>query len=382
MKRGVARYSSLKERLLSRYRFELATREDDAELRRLMANNTMPGNVSLSFHREPSFFDAAAIEGPFHQTVICRDNNNNAIVGLGSRSIRNRYVDGQIEPIGYLSSLRLNSDHRSMGLVARGFRYFRELDRDERTKLYVTTIAEGNKPAERTLLNSRAGLPTYRRIGTLLTLSLSLRRCESVTAARIEVRNAQVDDLPSIVSFANKVGARKNLFPQYVENDFLGETGTFRRLELSRLFIALEAGKVVGMVGLWDQSGFKQTIVNGYSQWLKLSRPFVNRWFHWRGDPPLPAPGQELRAYVGTLMVVVDDRIDVAKALIAAACVSNRGDIGRLLLGFDSRCSIGKVLASRASHRYTTAIYLVSWETEQFDRWDNGRGIYMELGCL
>ena len=46
-----------------RYQFEIATRADDAELRSILAATPMDGVISLSFRREPSFFDAAIVEG-------------------------------------------------------------------------------------------------------------------------------------------------------------------------------------------------------------------------------------------------------------------------------------------------------------------------------
>ena len=43
---------------MSRYRFELATRVDDDELRKVMAATPTAGMISVTFEREPSYFDA------------------------------------------------------------------------------------------------------------------------------------------------------------------------------------------------------------------------------------------------------------------------------------------------------------------------------------
>ncbi len=54
-------------------KFELARAEDDPGLRRLLRANPMPGSISLSFEREPNYFNASLIEGRFHQTLVAHE---------------------------------------------------------------------------------------------------------------------------------------------------------------------------------------------------------------------------------------------------------------------------------------------------------------------
>src|SRR5262245_44781440 len=118
--------------LVSLYRFELATADDDADLRRVMAETPMPGAMSVAFRREPSYFGAAVVDGRFRQVVVCREADTGRVVGFGSRSVGERYVNGRPASVGYLSSLRLLEAHRNRGLVARGYAYFRQLHADGR----------------------------------------------------------------------------------------------------------------------------------------------------------------------------------------------------------------------------------------------------------
>ena len=117
---------------MSRYRFELATPADDADLRHILAETPMAGRISVSFRREPSYFDAAVVEGEFRQVVAARDCGADKLVGFGCRSIRMRYVNGLPQQIGYLGGLRLLIGHRNRGLVARGYKFFRQLHSDRR----------------------------------------------------------------------------------------------------------------------------------------------------------------------------------------------------------------------------------------------------------
>lgn len=346
----------------------------------------MSGEVSLSFRREPSYFAACQLDGDKTQTIVCRELESNRIVGLGSRSVRERYVDGQVERIGYLSTLRLDKEHRRRGLVARGFRFFKRVDQDikgsSRAKFYVTTIADGNSAAEQTLLGGRAGLPHYRRIATWNTYSISMRRCRTGPIPGVEIRPVLESELGMVIDYLNTFGATRNLFPVYCTEDFDPRAGTFRDMERSQLFVAWDGDEIIGTFGLWDQTAFKQVVVEGYSSWLRFCRPMYNAWASWKRDPKLPKPGEVLEHVVGTLLVVRNDRADVADLLVSKAHESFCSTPTRLLLGFDSRSPLSTSYAARASHEYTTGVYLVSWNPMQWKEYNTDRWIYLELGCL
>src|SRR6185295_2018695 len=84
---------------MSRYQFDVATEADDADLRRVLAETPMPGRIAVSFRREPSYFAAAEIDGRFRQVVAARELNSGRIIGFGSRSVCQRYVNGLPTPI-------------------------------------------------------------------------------------------------------------------------------------------------------------------------------------------------------------------------------------------------------------------------------------------
>src|SRR5258706_136240 len=88
-----------------RFRFELATAEDDAQLRQRMAEDWMRGDLSISFRREPSYFAACAVQGIETQVIKCTDLETSQIVGMGSRSLRMAFINGQPVRVGYLSDL-------------------------------------------------------------------------------------------------------------------------------------------------------------------------------------------------------------------------------------------------------------------------------------
>src|SRR5216683_961775 len=76
-----------------RFEFALATEADDGELRELLRHISMPGNITLAFLREPSFFLAEQAGSAASQVLICKDRQKGQVVGMGSRSIRCVYID-------------------------------------------------------------------------------------------------------------------------------------------------------------------------------------------------------------------------------------------------------------------------------------------------
>ncbi|HEV2844082.1 MAG TPA: hypothetical protein VG477_04480 [Thermoanaerobaculia bacterium] len=78
---------------------EPATPEDDPELRRLLRDNPMDGEIRVSLEREPNAFLAAAVEGEPHRTIVARLPGG-GIAGMGSRSVWNAFVNGEPHRLG------------------------------------------------------------------------------------------------------------------------------------------------------------------------------------------------------------------------------------------------------------------------------------------
>ncbi len=371
---------------MSRFRCELATAADDRQLRDVLAATVMPGRIAVSFCREPSFF-AAAVEGPFHQVVVVREEQTGRIAGFGSRSVRTMAVNGQHRPIGYLSSLRLLAEFRSLGLLARGYALFRELHADGRTKLYLTTIAEGNDRAIGLLTSGRAGLPAYHFAGRYHTLAipLSRRRVRSAgTNGDVTVRTATRDDLDEMLAFLAAAGPRRQFFPRYGAGDFFSGEATFKDLRPKDVLLAFRGGKLVGTLAAWDQHGFRQTVVAGYQGLLRWARPIINGWAKIRRLPSLPAEGAAFRYLTGAAYVVADEDPYVAGTLLQSMIARNAGGPNRhMLVGLHESDPLLPAVRPFATNTYDTRLYLVTFDDgERLRGTLDGRPPYLELGTL
>jgi hypothetical protein len=65
-------------------------------------------------------------------------------------------------------------------------------------------------------------------------------------------------------------------------------------LPLGRIMLAKKDGKLKACGALWDQRGFRQTVVHSYCRVLGLMRPLVNAGLQVLHRPLLPPPGSVL----------------------------------------------------------------------------------------
>src|SRR5687767_6181612 len=86
--------------LARRFDVRLASAADDEEVRRLLRAHALPGDVTLTFEREPDSAIAAATEGDVHQTMVARERVDGRIAGIASRAEREVFLNGRPARIG------------------------------------------------------------------------------------------------------------------------------------------------------------------------------------------------------------------------------------------------------------------------------------------
>ncbi len=155
--------------------FAVAGEADDADIRRLLRDNPMPGKVSLSLEREPHYFADAGLPGESKQTIVARDGGR--LVCAGSCAIRQRFVNGTPRRVGYLGGLRLDARHAGrFDILRRGYEFFHELQTDSPADFYFTSIVADNERARKFLERGLPGMPRYEFVGEFVTMLLPAKR--------------------------------------------------------------------------------------------------------------------------------------------------------------------------------------------------------------
>jgi len=348
-----------------RFDVELACAADDERVRRLLREHALPGDVVLTFEREPDSAIAAAIEGDVHQTIVARGRNVGEIAGIASRAERDVFINGRPARLGYLGQLRADlRGHRVGALLDDGFAFCHTLHQQGTVAAYLTAIVEDNHAARRLLCGLRSpSAPRFIRAGGLVTTAIPRPRGPRLRVSTgLEIRRGSVELLQDIVACLDRNGRRYQFTPRWTIEDLLSPTRT-PGLEPWNFLVAIAGGRVVGCAAMWDQRGFKQVVVRGYSERLARWRRVVNLAGSWVGVPALPAVGRPLEFVYLSHVAVDDDRPDVTAALVSEARRRLAAGVNYMVTAF----AVGSpMLAAAGRHRtYRSALYLACWADGQ-----------------
>jgi len=367
----------------TRFAITLAEHGDDAELRALLRENSMNGSMQVTFEREPDFFAACAIRGGFYQVGVGRNLESGRIVGLGTRSIAHAFVNGRPVPFGWLSDLRLQPAYRGGTLVARGYRFLRELHADGRVNVYGTVIFQDNRTALRTIAATRAGLPAYHDLGTIHCPGINLRRRKPAKAADCDIVRGGCELLPEIVDCLNRNNARKQFAPVHDVESFI-HGNRWKDFQPSDFYVACRNSKVIGVLGRWDQSAFKQTRVISYGRRLRWIVPAANAVQTLLGAPSYPEPGQYVRFFYVSFIAVDQDDVGVFRALLRRVYNDAVGSSFRYaMLGLHERDPLLAALEDYSLTPFAGRLFCVCFPGgEQVYRSLDRRAPYVEAATL
>lgn len=368
------------------FQVDLAGLDDDAAIRRLLAANAVPGRVTITFEREPDYFAGCATMGRSCQVLAARAGDQ--IAGVACRATRPMFVNGRETEIGYLGQLRVDRRFRGHWLVSRGFRFLKRLHDDNPVPAYLLSVIEENREALGVLIERRRqGFPVFHELGRLLTLALPLKPLKQTGSSLLcEVNQASRNDLPAIVDFLRRRGAARQFFPAYSEEDFCGDATLGFRVE--DFFLARREGKSAGVIGLWDQSSFKQTVPRGYAGWLRLARPVYNFGARLLSRPLLPGVGEKISCAYASFVCIADDDPEVFRALLRRVygVAAERG-FSYLMMGLDERDPLLRVAQTYSHIAYRSRVFLAGWENEansfkRFYEQLDDRIPYLEIAAL
>jgi len=339
-----------------RVSFALATQADDADIRRLLRENPMPGQITLTLEREPDYFVDAGLPGTEKQTIIA--NEGGRVVCVGSCATRERFVNGQPHRVGYLGGLRL--DVRVTGrfdILRRGYEFFRELQVDNPADFYFTSIAADNAPARKFLERGLPGMPVYEFIGEFVTALLPVKNFVPVRDG-LETDNLDFNEL---LECLDKHGRDY----QFAACWSARELSALQSLNLKadNFRIVRDGGRILACAALWDQRTFKQTVICGYAPWPARTRPVVNFAADIIGTPRLPAVGSTLAQAFLSHFAIAKGRMDALPRLVMnlSTLAAERG-IEFLTLGFAANDPRLAIIRARFKRReYRSRIYIVRW---------------------
>jgi len=316
----------------------------------------MAGWVSLSLEAEPDASLALEIEGERHTTVLVRERAGGALLGMGSRSVRRVYYDGQIARLGYLGRLRAAGGRRGLARLAAGFAAIEASRRSDELDFDLTSVVADNSAARRLLERGVRGLPSYRELCSLSTFLVPTGGRFQRTA---RVRAAADPELGEIAAHLDACQRELQFAPVWTEAD-LRSGARCRGLAPGDFLVLRQAGELVGCAAIWDQRAFKQVVVRGYAPLLARTRPVVNLALRGLGQPRLPRAGETLAIAHLSHLAVRDWDPEIAAELIAAARAraAERG-LNLLALGATESHPLRPLFARLPAREYRSTLYCV-----------------------
>lgn len=338
---------------------------DDAALRGILRHTPLPGSVSVTLEREPSFFQGD-VDALRHDVAVMHGADSR-IIAFGSRIERRVWLNGEMQTVAYLSDLRVLPEHRKSSgrILIKGFHYMREMEAAHPTAATYTAIFEDNNAARRVLVGGRAGLPDYVDQGRLFCPALLVHRhMHRPRAARGEYRLATRSDLTGIAAFLNNSFRHRNLAPVHSVEDFAAGT-RWPGLRAEDFILAVDGDRLIGCIAVWDLRAFRQIRVRTYNGLLRRMHGVLSFGMKSLGWRPLPRPGEFLPAAFASFFAVADDDLAVAKSLLdQARYEASRRDIGFLFTCLHERDPLLPALKRWPSIRSTGRLYEVVFDGE------------------
>ncbi len=363
------------------FRFAAATPSDDLEIRKLVGGLAMPGAVAVRFGREPDYFLGTTIQGDPCDVLIARHAIDGALAAVMVRAARQVFINGQPRRVAYIGQIRVAPRFQGRWLMQRAVLELARL-RDP-TMPYLGVIAADNPVALGTIAGRRPpGSPRLARVARLRSLAFILHDRWQRPRTRLPVERGKPANQEELADFLHVHGHRRQFFP-VVEREQLSDGRTYRGLRLEDLGIVRRDGSIAGVLGSWEQSGYKQETVAGYGPRLQRLRPGYDVLARLLGAPRLPRMGEAIRTAYGCLRCVVDDDPEVLRALLAAAKERARWQRQAfLMLAFDERDPQLRELGRSPHVTYRSDIFLGSFGGEDPAAVLDGRPAYIEIGTL
>jgi len=365
--------------------FRQAEPQDDRSLREILRATPLPGWVTLSYEREPCYFNGCAIEGDTH--TVLASTPDGAPIGFFSRSVRTAWVKGRVMRLGYLGQLRLLPQWRGRSrAILRGFEVCRELldDGHQETPYYLTSILSDNTRARRILTSGIKGMPTYLPLRGFLTLVAATAQpwARRRTSPPYVLSKATESDLEALASLLQTCGRGYTLHPHWDSQALRALQSVGWRPEHNLLL--LKGDRPIACGAVWDQRCVRQWRVTAYASALAYTRPLASAALRLGGYPPLPPPGRRLNQGFLSHLAVVPGEEEALPMLVGALLrLARENGLTSVVLGLSEGHPWTPFLAGLRSLHYRSQLYLVHWPEGRGAAEDlTGQPIQPEVACL
>ena len=141
---------------------------------------------------------------------------------------------------------------------------------------------------------------------------------------------------------------------------------------------------MVGVMGLWNQMAYKQTVVQSYRGLLLRFRPFYNLGLRLIDARPLPSPGEPLQFAYASFICIANNQPKIFRALLQYVYnMAIERNFAYLMVGLAENDPLLAVAQQYWYIPYYSRLYTVCWDHDKdwANKLDN-RIPYIEIAAL
>jgi hypothetical protein len=229
--------------------FREAQAKDDEQLTRLMAR-PLPGELSLSLCRDPSFLQSCSACGPPRRVLVAEEDEDRVVAVCSSFKWPYRLA-GRTREIWTFGDLRSDPSMTGKGLTGLGWAAVRE---SMQGLPAVVSMVNDNPISRRLFARPRVGWPVPHQMAHLKTHVFPLWGVREKT----DIFSVQ-PSLAQILRFLERDASLRDFVPE------IDSESARRVLPPLENFVGIHDGNQLLACGaLWDRSSYRQTLVAAY----------------------------------------------------------------------------------------------------------------------
>jgi hypothetical protein len=260
--------------------------------------------------------------------------DNGPLKGMGGVLVRDGFLDGAEQKVGYLGDLRTRGLLRERLAFPQAYAHlFQETIAQTGCEHFLTGVLADNARARRALASpsakkKRGAQPHYHLLTPFDMVNVHfLRRRRPRRFSGLTTRTATPADLPAMTSLLAADHRQRPFGWRFDDGELEHRLAAWPGFRLEDTLVACDdGGRVVGTTTLWDAAPVKRYRIvryGGQMVWVKRAMAVAARA---TGTAPLPDAGGAFRYRYLTNLSVKDDNATVFAALLDAAYVRCQGE--------------------------------------------------------
>jgi len=360
-----------------KYSFDIAGDSDSRSILAIMEEEPSRGPLSIIHTRRPDPVKSFTADCDCEVYVI-RDTENGEAATIGACDFRKLYINGEARQVGYFHGLRVAKKYRGKVPLSPFLKSLIDRNSGNGTACFIATALADNPDGQNFLEKKRDAMPSFVKICGYDVIALSTcRKARSIKG--FSLRQADDSNVESIINYINEKGKGYLFYPTLDVAEV--RAGRYPGLRVGD-FYCLENpdGGIVAAGAAWDQSSYKQYIVQNYSTPIKFLNS-ISRATPFFGLPRLPKPGSNLEFF--TLSFWSAENADIFNIFIDLVSFE-RNRYPFYLVGITEAHPFRNSLRKRPCITISSVLYVYDLENNQWLTQLSGKSRvpYLECGLL